>query len=228
VGRDADRTRRRLLAAATDEFAAFGIAGARIDRIAAAAGCNKAMIYAYYGRKDQLFEAVFTAHVAGYLEQVPFDAADLPGYAGRLFDYFEDHPDALRLSIWYRLERPQGAPMGAVIAANQSRLEQLAGAQRAGLLTAGYTPVELLALVQSVATTWASMNPEFGQAAPDRSRRRATVVDAAARLASARLPGAGPAHPGRPYRVAVRRRRPRARPGAGRPAWPRRASWPPR
>ena len=30
--RDADRTRMRLLAAATDEFAAFGIAGARIDR----------------------------------------------------------------------------------------------------------------------------------------------------------------------------------------------------
>lgn len=184
VARDADRTRKRLLAAATDEFAAYGIAGARIDRIAAAAGCNKAMIYAYYGSKDQLFEAAFTAHVAGYLEQVPFDAADLPGYAGRLFDYFEDHPDALRLSIWYRLERPHGTPLQAVVAANQTRLEQLARAQQGARLPAAYTPVELLALVQSVATTWASMNPEFGQAAPDRSRRRATVVDAVARLAS--------------------------------------------
>jgi hypothetical protein len=36
-------------------------------------------------------------------------ATDLPAYAGRLFDYFEDNPDQLRLSIWYRLERPQGA-----------------------------------------------------------------------------------------------------------------------
>ena len=105
MARDADRTRRRLLAAATDEFAALGIAGARIDRIAAAAGCNKAMIYAYFGNKDGLFEASFAAHVAGFLEQVPFDVTDLPGYAGRLFDYFEDHPAALRLSIWYRLER---------------------------------------------------------------------------------------------------------------------------
>ena len=185
MARDADRTRRRLLAAATGEFAAYGIAGARIDRIAAAAGCNKAMIYAYFGSKDRLFEAAFTAHVDGYLEQVPFDAADLPGYAGRLFDYFEDHPEALRLSIWYRLERPGGAPLQAVVAANQSRLEQLASAQRTGLLAAGYAPAELLALVQSVATAWASMNPEFGQAAPDRCRRRATVVDAVARLASA-------------------------------------------
>ena len=192
MGRDADRTRRRLLAAATDEFAAFGIAGARIDRIAAAAGCNKAMIYAYYGRKDQLFEAVFTAHVAGYLEQVPFDAADLPGYAGRLFDYFEDHPDALRLSIWYRLERPQGAPMGAVIAANQSVTFTIHQSFLCG---------DEAANVGVIRITFAG----------------GTAVE-----------GAGPAHPGRPYRVAVRRRRPRARPGAGRPAWPRRASWPPR
>ncbi|MGI8449899.1 MAG: TetR family transcriptional regulator [Streptosporangiaceae bacterium] len=182
MARDADRTRRRLLAAATDEFAAFGIAGARIDRIAGAAGCNKAMIYAYFGSKDQLFEAAFTAHVAGYLQQVPFDAADLPGYAGRLFDYFEDHPDALRLSIWYRLERPEGAPLQAVVAANQSRLDQLAQAQQAAL-PPRYAPAELLALVQSVATAWASMNPEFGQAAPDRDHRRATVVDAVTRLA---------------------------------------------
>jgi AcrR family transcriptional regulator len=183
VARDADRTRRRLLAAAIGEFAAAGIAGARIDRIAAAAGCNKAMIYAYFGGKEELFEAAFSAHVAGFLEEVPFDAADLPGYAGRLFDYFEDHPDALRLSVWYRLERPDGAPLQAVVAANQSRLGQLARAQRAGRLPARYAPAELLALVQSVATAWASMNPEFGQAAPERRGRRATVVDAVARLA---------------------------------------------
>jgi AcrR family transcriptional regulator len=201
VARDADRTRRRLLAAATDEFAALGIAGARIDRIAAAAGCNKAMIYAYFGNKDGLFEASFAAHVAGFLEQVPFDVTDLPGYAGRLFDYFEDHPAALRLSIWYRLERPRGTPLQAVVSANQSRLDQLAQAERSALLPGRYTPAELLALVQSVATAWASMNPEFGQDAPGRDRRRGTVVDAVARLTSGppeSLPGAGAA--------AVRRR----------------------
>ena len=40
---DAQATKRRLLAAATAEFAAHGLAGARVDRIAAAARANKAL-----------------------------------------------------------------------------------------------------------------------------------------------------------------------------------------
>ena len=55
--RDADATRRRLLDAAAEEFAAFGIAGARVDRIAVAAASNKAQIYHYFGNKDKLYEA---------------------------------------------------------------------------------------------------------------------------------------------------------------------------
>ena len=181
--RDADRTRKRLLEAAAVEFAALGIAGARVDRIADAAGANKAMIYAYFGSKDQLFDAVFTAHVAAFLEHVPFDATDLPGYAGRLFDRYEDHPATLRLATWYRLERPQGAPLQAVVSANQVKLEQLERAQREGVLPGHFAPVELLALVLSISTTWASMTPELGMTAPaDRDRRRHAVVDAVRRL----------------------------------------------
>jgi AcrR family transcriptional regulator len=41
---DAEATKRRLLDAARDEFAAYGIAGARVDRIAEAAQANKAQI----------------------------------------------------------------------------------------------------------------------------------------------------------------------------------------
>src|ERR1700748_3080524 len=89
--RDAARTRADLLRAATAEFAERGIAGARVDRIAAEAGCNKSMIYAYFGNKDGLFDAAFAAYVQGSLDEVGFDAADLPGYAGRLFDHFETH-----------------------------------------------------------------------------------------------------------------------------------------
>ena len=58
--RDAEATKARLLEAATAEFAAYGIAGARIDRIAAAASVNKQMIYAYFGSKDALFDVVFS------------------------------------------------------------------------------------------------------------------------------------------------------------------------
>lgn len=56
--RDAERTQQDILAAAMNEFAEHGDTGARIDRIAEKAGCNKALIYAYFGNKEQLFAVV--------------------------------------------------------------------------------------------------------------------------------------------------------------------------
>src|SRR5438876_7602587 len=119
--RNADRTRARILKTATKDFATRGIGGARIGRIAEIAGCNKAMLYAYFGNKDDLFDAVFSASVDKYLDEVGFDVDDLPAYAGRVFDYFEAHPDRLRLSVWYRLERAGGQPLGAIVAVNPRR-----------------------------------------------------------------------------------------------------------
>ncbi|GII57132.1 TetR family transcriptional regulator [Planotetraspora thailandica] len=183
MARDAERTKKRLLEAAAAEFAALGIAGARVDRIAHSAGCNKAMIYAYFGNKDQLFDAVFTQLVAATVERAPFDAADLAAYAGRLFDRYEADPATVRLSTWYRLERPQGVSLQAVVASNKSKLEKIERAQREGLVPAHYAPVELLTLVIATAGAWASVNPELGSDAPaDRERRRVVVVDAVRRL----------------------------------------------
>lgn len=51
-------TRARILEAASAEFAEHGLGGARVDRIAAAAGANKRMLYYYFGNKDALFLAV--------------------------------------------------------------------------------------------------------------------------------------------------------------------------
>ncbi len=42
---DSTETKRRLLAAAAEEFARYGLAGARVDRIAEAAGANKRQRY---------------------------------------------------------------------------------------------------------------------------------------------------------------------------------------
>ena len=104
--RDSTATKARLLEAATDEFAAHGIAGARVDRIAAAANANKQLIYAYFGSKDQLFDAVLTKRFRALTEDVLFAPDDLAGYVGRLFDYLVEHPDVLRLATWAGLERP--------------------------------------------------------------------------------------------------------------------------
>jgi len=53
----ADQTRARILDAATREFSANGLAGARTERIAEAASVNKALIYYYFRSKDALYAA---------------------------------------------------------------------------------------------------------------------------------------------------------------------------
>src|SRR5215210_4252022 len=56
--RDADRSQSTILAAARDEFAEYGLGGARMDRIAERAGLNKRLIYYYFEDKEKLFQAV--------------------------------------------------------------------------------------------------------------------------------------------------------------------------
>src|SRR5580693_10162573 len=94
---DAQATRRRLLDAAYSEFAQYGIAGARVDRIAEAAESNKAQIYHYFGGKTELFDAVFQQATTEMEAEVPFDPHDLPGYAGRLARLHERRPEIIRI-----------------------------------------------------------------------------------------------------------------------------------
>ena len=54
----AERTRRDILKAATQEFAARGFGGARLDAIADQMQTTKAMVYYYFNRKEGLYQAV--------------------------------------------------------------------------------------------------------------------------------------------------------------------------
>ena len=54
-------TRDRLLAAAASEFAARGFDGAKVDRIAARAGINKAMLYYHFEDKAALYRDILDA-----------------------------------------------------------------------------------------------------------------------------------------------------------------------
>ena len=62
-------TRRRILDAALAEFAAKGLAGARVDEIAARAGANKRMLYAHFGNKEDLWLTVLEGAYAAKREQ---------------------------------------------------------------------------------------------------------------------------------------------------------------
>src|SRR5690349_24314322 len=99
--RDAEATKERILQAAIEEFAARGAAGARIDRIAAAASANKQLIYAYFGSKEQLFDAAINNQIERFHRAVPCDAAHLPAFAVAAYDFYTAHPALARLAAWH-------------------------------------------------------------------------------------------------------------------------------
>ena len=183
--RDAQATRQRLLDAAQKEFAARGIAGARVDRIAQAAESNKAQIYHYFGSKDGLFDAVFDRIVNDTVTDTPIDPTNLPEYAGRLFDRYQKHPEVQRLATWYRLERADGAdPIEAIVASNTDKVKAIDQAQRVGRLNTRFDPAVLLALVLTLSGTWSSMTPEYAGLVKRLSvaKRRQAIVAAVAAL----------------------------------------------
>jgi TetR/AcrR family transcriptional regulator len=92
-------TRGAILAAAGRVFAEGGLAGARTDAIAAAAGVNKAMLYYYFKSKSQLYEAVVEEHFAE-LNRRALAVLTSPGRAGdvllRYVDTYFDFISARR------------------------------------------------------------------------------------------------------------------------------------
>src|SRR5258708_21214697 len=110
MARNAEDTKKRILAAATEEFTEHGIAGARVDRIAAAANSNKALLYAYFGNKEQLFEAVFAQMGPAATGAVPSEARDLPAYAVAMFARYRPGAPGARRSDWSPLETATPAP----------------------------------------------------------------------------------------------------------------------
>src|SRR5687768_9682099 len=63
-------TRKRILAAACDEFGAHGFAGTTVDRIARRARVNKAMIYYHFPNKRALYTCIIRDVFAPISERV--------------------------------------------------------------------------------------------------------------------------------------------------------------
>ena len=102
--RDPSRTRSKILAAATAEFAENGFAGARVDEIARASGANKRMLYHYYGSKKGLFHEVMRTVVGekwSALAKIPDDPRD---YLAQCFDVAMRDPRWVRLLAWEALQ----------------------------------------------------------------------------------------------------------------------------
>jgi AcrR family transcriptional regulator len=190
-------TKRRVLDAASAEFARYGIAGARVDRIAANAQANKARLYAYYGSKDGLFDAVLREHADRIMNTIPMSGEDLPGYATALYDsYFED-PELLRLATWARLER---VPVGHLFTGRtEHRLQLIADAQRNGYIDSAFDPADVLSIVHAMARAWSPVSLGYAGTRDDpadvHDRRRRALAEAVHRTfvtSTSRLPSTQP------------------------------------
>lgn len=135
--RDAGATRRTLLDAAAAAFAEHGFAGARVDAIAARAGVNKALIYAYFGDKEALYREVLATRLAAPEASRAVDAAADPRAALEAlvrwyFRLLSEDRDLARLLAWDLLEGGRrGSDMLAEAAA--PTLELVAGLVRRGV-----------------------------------------------------------------------------------------------
>ena len=102
--RDPDASQQRILAAATEVFAAQGLDGARVDDIAERAGINKRMLYHYFGNKDDLFGAVLDQlyeTICRNSAALDLDTGTAPDAVRRLVDFvvdfYLDNPHAITL-----------------------------------------------------------------------------------------------------------------------------------
>jgi AcrR family transcriptional regulator len=188
---DSTDTRRRLLDAAFEEFAAHGLAGARVDRIAELGKANKRLIYAYYGNKEELFDTVMVRSLGVLTDAVPFSAEDLPGYAGALFDHMIAHPAMVRLTMWKLLERPNVSPEETE--AYRPKVAAVADAQSGGRLAPDDDPVDVMMLLIGLVASWFTNSPALHALAggdrtePQRvAEHRAALVRAVGQLAAQR------------------------------------------
>jgi AcrR family transcriptional regulator len=182
---DGPTPRERVLAAAFDEFAERGIAGARIDRIATAAKTSKERVYAYFRSKNELYAAIIGEQISVVLDSVTLDVRDIPGYVGELFDFFVEHPGLLRLLNWGRLEAlgsatPEGDEMLA------AKIRTVAEAQADGLIADDVPALDVLLLITQLATAYLASNEFHGLADPSDAsvlaQRRAAAMRIATRL----------------------------------------------
>lgn len=149
--RNVELTKSRILEAATEEFASYGFSGARVDRIAINASANKALIYTYFGNKEQLFVAVLRSILAHVVQDVRMDALDLPGYLERRLDWLYHNPALARISTWVELDPDSVPDPFANSDIHNAKLDAIQQAQRAGVVTSDFSPQQILAIIDALA-----------------------------------------------------------------------------
>jgi AcrR family transcriptional regulator len=155
VSRDPERTRQKILAAATEEFARHGLGGARVDRIAARAGTNKRMLYYYFRDKDNLFLAALEgcyAHIRAAERALDLEHLAPQAALARLvqftWQYFLEHPEFMTLLNSENLHKGRHVRRSRRVPQLHSPLVEtlraiLRRGEREGVFRRGVDPVQL-------------------------------------------------------------------------------------
>jgi TetR/AcrR family transcriptional regulator len=131
-------SRDRLLAAATEEFAARGFDGAKVDRIARRAGVNKAMLYYHFDSKAAVYREILRGvfqDVADAVARVRLDGGSPDGQLRAYVRAVADHAIARPHfpPLWLRELAEGGRHLDAsVVGAMRGVIETLAGILRDG------------------------------------------------------------------------------------------------
>ncbi|WP_121612766.1 TetR/AcrR family transcriptional regulator [Mesobacillus foraminis] len=104
--RNAERTRRKILDAAKEEFFAKGNSGARIESIAKRAGLNKQLIYHYFKGKDELINET----IADFTSSIPTENLILPANPVNIAEFRynvnkEHLMDFLKFTAWEAIDQ---------------------------------------------------------------------------------------------------------------------------
>jgi AcrR family transcriptional regulator len=187
-----EETRRKLKEAAVAQFAAHGLGGTTMERIARDAGVNKERLYAYFGDKTRLFATVLADELNKVAAAVPLDALDGPeavgDYAAAVYDYHSAHPELTRLLLWEGLlDLPEVPDEDSRTDYYRAKVEAFAAAQRAGRISRELPAADLAFLVLALAGWWYAvpqmarmMHAEAGDAASPRDALRTAATRLAA------------------------------------------------
>ena len=192
-----EQSRAAILRAAVREFADYGIAGARTDAIAQAAGVNKALLYYYFQDKERMYGAVLDQVFSGLKQRVYASLeGDAPprekilAYVAAYFDYIAANP------LYPRLVQSEMMRAGKGLSPNLQRMvrdyfrpifRRLSEVMNDGIARGDFRPVDPIHFIPSVVAIivfYFSTAPVLqlvthtNPLAPERiAERRAAVLD---------------------------------------------------
>lgn len=197
---DPARTMAGILEVATQEFAAKGLSGARIDAIAEATHTSKRMIYYYYGSKEGLYLAVLEEsyrRMRAIEAELHLDDLEPVAALRRLveftFDRHADNEDFIRLVMNENIE--QGSYLAQSKSIQQLNVPAIDAIRRIyergvvqGVFREGLDPVDIHASISALTFFNVSNRHTFGLIFKDKARsaqsaaRRASITEMVVRF----------------------------------------------